>query len=55
MGPRSFAVSGPTLWNSLPVELKLRKSHWNLLSRNSELTYLQKPMISDHRGASAIL
>src|SRR6218665_254027 len=22
MGPRSFAVSGPTLWNSLPVELK---------------------------------
>jgi len=21
MGPRSFAVSGPTLWNSLPVEL----------------------------------
>jgi len=22
MGPWSFAVSGPTLWNSLPVELK---------------------------------
>jgi len=22
MGPRSFAVSGPTLWNSLMVELK---------------------------------
>jgi len=22
MGPRSFSVSGPTLWNSLPVELK---------------------------------
>jgi len=22
MGPRSFAVSGPTLWNLLPVELK---------------------------------
>jgi len=22
MGLRSFAVSGPTLWNSLPVELK---------------------------------
>src|SRR6218665_2751886 len=22
MCPRSFAVSGPTLWNSLPVELK---------------------------------
>src|SRR6218665_961313 len=22
MGPRNFAVSGPTLWNSLPVELQ---------------------------------
>jgi len=21
MGPQSFAVSGPTLWNSMPVEL----------------------------------
>jgi len=25
MGPRSFAVSGPTLWNSMPVELTTMK------------------------------
>src|SRR6218665_3395497 len=43
MGPRSFAVSGPTLWNSLPVELKLCKSHWNLLSRNSKTYLFTKP------------
>src|SRR6218665_2398626 len=43
MGPRSFAVSGPTLRNSLPVELKLCKSHWNLLSRNSKTYLFTKP------------
>src|SRR6218665_3588754 len=39
MGPRSFAVSGPTLWNSLPVELKI--AHIPLETFKSKLkTYL---------------
>jgi len=39
MGPRSFAVSGPTLWNSLPVELKT--THIPLETLKSKLkTYL---------------
>src|SRR6218665_1210108 len=39
MGPRSFAVSGPTLWNSLPVELKT--AHIPLETFKSKLkTYL---------------
>src|SRR6218665_3492553 len=38
-GPRSFAVSGPTLWNSLPVELKT--AHIPLETFKSKLkTYL---------------
>src|SRR6218665_1590097 len=38
MGSRGFAVSGPTLWNSLPVELKT--VHWKSLNRNSKLICL---------------
>src|SRR6218665_2440856 len=39
MGPRSFGISGPTLWNSLPVELKTM--HIPLKSFKSKLkTYL---------------
>src|SRR6218665_2426567 len=39
MGPQSFAVSGPTLWNSLPVELKT--THIPLETLKSKLkTYL---------------
>src|SRR6218665_2808067 len=39
MGPRSFAVSGPTFWNSLTVELKTMKI--SLESFKSKLkTYL---------------
>src|SRR6218665_1926433 len=34
MGPRSFAVSGPTLWNSLHVELKTRPTHISLETFN---------------------
>src|SRR6218665_928388 len=46
----AFRQTGQTLWNSLLVELKLCKSLWNLLSRNSKPIYLQNPMIIDHRG-----
>src|SRR6218665_2814363 len=55
MGPRSFAVSGPTLWNSLPVELKTMQIP--LESFKSKLkTYLftKATMISNHRGTCVI-
>src|SRR6218665_651411 len=45
MGPRSFAISGPTLWNSLPVELKT--IHIPLETFKSKLkTYLYNSLSS---------
>ena len=41
VGPRSFTVSGPTLWNSLPVELKTAQISLKLLNRYWKLIYLQ--------------
>jgi len=46
MGPRSFAVSGPTLSNSLTVELKTMQIPLESFKSKLKtyLGYLQKPM-----------
>ena len=34
MGPRSFCVSGPMLWNSLPLEIRYHEQTWSRSRQN---------------------
>ena len=44
MGPRSFAVSGPELWNSLAPELKIPAFLWLLLNPCLKLNSSKEPI-----------